>query len=127
MANPLSGQDTQYQFLQGSVATPATVNGAGLSGYAAGYLGSQVVDIQEVKGGTATVTIMGKMRHQGPWVLVGYQQVDGVVSPVRSVSPIAVTARSYHVYQILDPYRDIQAWVSSISSAGVIVCLQLWP
>ena len=128
VTNPASGLPTESQYLQGTLATPATANGAGTSGKAGGYLGSQVLDILEQGGGTATVTIMGRTRTTAPWVPVGYQQVDGVTSPVRSVAAITVAAGSYHVYQILDPYHDIQAWVSGVAGgAKLVVCLALWP
>lgn len=119
-------QLTNLAYLQGTATVPATINGNGMSGITAGFLGAQQVEIIESGGGTATVTLQGSMDGTR-WYTVGYQQVDAVAAPSRSVSPISVLANSAHVYQLLDPYEQVRAVVSAISGASVIARVYLVP
>lgn len=85
-----------------------------------GFIGAQAIEIQETAGGTVTVAITGSFDGT-TFYAVGYQQVDNTASPSRAVANISVLANSKHVYQILDPYPQLEVTLSSISSATVNV------
>lgn len=97
----------------------ATTNGNGVAQDILGYNGALQVEILETTGGTATVALQGS-NDESNWYAVGYQQVDGVTSPTRSVAAISVTANSAHVYQVLDPYCSLRAVISGIAGGATI-------
>jgi hypothetical protein len=118
MGFPNPSLDQQLSQLT-ALQTAATTTGVGTQATVAGYNGAQLVEIQESAGGTATVALQGS--NDGiVWYSVGYQQVDGVTSPVRSVGAIGVTANSQHVYQVLDAYRYLRANITAIAAASVL-------
>lgn len=119
MSDALSEQQTYLAFMQGSAAGGAAVNGNGAPAFVGGYLGAQQVEIVESAGGTCTVTLQGSMDGVN-WYSVGYQQVDAVLAPARSVSAISVLANSKHVYQVLDPYEQLRAVISSIAGGAAV-------
>lgn len=121
-ASALTTQISQLLAMQAA----ATANGNGTAVPVDGCNGAQQVEIVESAGGTCTVTLQGSMDGTN-WYGVGYQQVDAVASPGRSVSGISVLANSKHVYQVLDPYRQLRAVISAISAATVTVSVYLLP
>lgn len=125
MANPDSALPHVIQYMQGTVAAPATTNGNGLNGEGAGYK-TQNVEILEVGGGTATVTLQGSF-DGNHWYALGFEQTDAQATLTRSVSTISVTGNTAHVYSLLDYYNHVRAVISSISSASIIVRIHLWP
>lgn len=121
-----SPQQTQLLYLQGSAGAGATANGNGTSEYVGGFLGAQQVEIVESGGGTATIALQGSMDGV-TWYSMGYQQIDGQATLSRSVSAIAVAANSAHVYQLLDPYRQLRAVLSAVAGAAVTARAYLVP
>lgn len=111
----LDQQLSQLQYMQNA----ATANGNGTPVPVAGYTGAQQVEIVESGGGTCTVTLQGSMDGTN-WYAVGYQQVDAVASPARSVSAISVSASAKHVYQVLDPYEQLRAVISAVANGAVV-------
>ena len=126
MANS-SALPTQIEWLQGTASNQgATVNGNGTTADCKGYATAQILEIFETQGGTCTITIQGS--YGGPnWYTVGYEQLDGQATLTRSVSAISVTANSAHTYKILDSYNLIRAVITSISGAGIVARIHLWP
>lgn len=120
MSQAQAGNISYFQGTSGSPAVGATANGNGLVLDASGIDGAIQVEIQETNGGTATVTFEGSFDGT-TWYAAGYQQVDAVASPARSVSGVSVLANSAHVYQILDPYPSLRARISSVASSPKIV------
>ena len=99
--------------------TSVTVNGNGPAVDTGGYDAAQQVQIAETGGGTATVVLQGSIDGTN-WFTVGYQQIDAIAAPARSVTAISVTAHSAHVYQVLDPYPQLRAVVSAVAAGAVV-------
>lgn len=98
----------------------ATANGNGDTFDAYGY--DSAIQMEVVEGNTGTVTLNFEGSFDGSnWYAVGYQQVDNVTVPSRAVSAVSVAQNSKHVYQILDPYPQYRARMSSIASATLTV------
>ena len=106
-------------YLQGANGAPATANGNGSAADSSLFLQAQIVEISETNGGTATVTLEGSFDGTN-WYSVGYQQTDAISSLTRASGGISVTANSRHVYQVLDPYPQIRARISSLASSANI-------
>jgi hypothetical protein len=124
-------QPTWFVYLQGSEiegganageAQGSTASGPGQIQQVDGYLGAQQLEVVEMAGGTATLTIQGNMdgNPSGNWYSVGYQQVDNQATPTRAVTGISITAYSAHIYQILDPYRFIRVVLSSMTGGATV-------
>ena len=129
MSLGLSDQVAPTKYFQGTVtggsATPtytgATANGNG-NAHVMPYTGAIQVEIQETHGSSASATVALQGSFDGStWYAVGYYQVDGVTSLTRSVANISVTASMKHVYQVLDPYPQMQAVISSIANSASII------
>lgn len=97
----------------------ATANGNGTPAQVSGYTGAQQVEVSETAGGTCTLTLQGSFDGAN-WYSIGYQQVDGLATLARAVAAISVTANMRHVYQILDPYPQVRAVISSIATGGTV-------
>lgn len=111
----MAHQDGLIQYLQGSASAGATANGNGtvLEGY--GYTGAVQIEVNETAGGTCTLALQGSFDGGANWYAVGYQQVDSITVPARSVANVSVVASSKHVYQILDPYPVYRAVISAVA------------
>ena len=73
--------------------------------------------------GPATLTIQGSFDGIN-WYACGYMQVDAVLNPARSVSPIAVTASPYaHVFQLLDTYNLYRAVISATAGSLTLTAI----
>ena len=106
-------------FLQGTNGSPATANGNGSASDETLFLQAQVVEIAETNGGTATVTLEGSFDGTN-WYAAGYQQTNGTATLTRAATGISVTANSRNVYQVLDPYPQLRARISSIAGSANI-------
>jgi hypothetical protein len=108
---PLPG--TSIQTLQSAAAA----NGNGTPAQTDGLDAAQQVEIVETNGGTCTVTFEGSFDGKFTNVYaIGYYQVDGTATLTRTVTGVSVTANSAHVYQLLDPYPQVRARISSVAS-----------
>lgn len=107
----MSGQT--IQILQNA----ALANGNGTALSTDGIDSAIQVEIVESAGGTATVTFEGSFQG-GTWYAAGYQQVDAIAAPARAVTGVSVLANSSHVYQVLDPYPQLRARISSYAGAA---------
>lgn len=114
-ASSLAPQVSQLLIMQPA----ATANGNGTAVPVDGCNGAQQVEILESGGGTCSIALQGSL-DGNTWHTVGYQQVDATAAPARAVAGISVAANSAHVYQVLDPYRFLQAVVSSVSGGCVV-------
>jgi hypothetical protein len=102
----------------------SSANGNGQAAQVSGLNGFQAVQIDNSDAaGTATIAIQGSFDGVN-WFAVGYQQVDNIAAPARSVSGIAVTAASHHVYQLLDYYPQVRCVQSAPAgfTGGGITC-----
>ena len=108
-------QESPIVFLQNA----ATANGNGTPAEVQGFTGAQQVEVRETNGGTCTVTLQGSFDGTN-WYSVGYYQIDNNASLTRAVAAISVLATSAHVYQILDPYPQVRAAISSVASSPVV-------
>lgn len=120
-------QWSSVDLLQGSVpfnggaVSGAATNGNGTVIDAAGIDAALQIEIQEVGGGTATVTLQGSFDGTTNWYGIGYQQVDGAAAPTRAITAITVAANSKHVYQTLDPYPLVQAVLSAVAGGAQVI------
>ena len=116
---------SSLEYLQGAPATGgaavtgAPINGNGTDVDAQGAVGASVIEVQELAGGTATLTVQGSFDGT-TWYSLGLQQTDATAAPARSVSAISVTANMRHVYQVLDQYPQIRAVLSAVAGASVV-------
>lgn len=110
----MDAQSSRLLYLQQAATTTTT----GTTASADGFNGVQNVEIQETAGGTATIALQGSMDGT-TWYAAGYQQVDGVNDPMRTVTAVTVAANSAHVYEVLDGYRFLRANITAISGASV--------
>lgn len=106
---------------QGTVLFPlqaaATADGPGTVAPTDGFDGAQMIEIQKSGTGTTTATIEGSY-DGATWYAAGYQQVDGVATPTRAASGIALGAGAVnHVYQVLDRYPQIRLRLSGTAGA----------
>lgn len=102
--------------------TAATADSTSVSGNFVGY--DSAIQAEVVEGNTGTCTLQFNGSFDGTnWYVVGRQQVDNTASPSRSVTAISVTQNSKHVYQLLDPYPQYQAVITSSSSETLTVRL----
>lgn len=104
-------------YLQGANGAPATANGNGSPSDTSLFLEAQIIEIAETNGGTATVTIEGSFDGTN-WYSAGYQQTDSIASLTRASGGISVAANSRHVYQVLDPYPQLRARISSLAASA---------
>ena len=104
----------------GGSPTGATLNGNGQTIDVLGAESAQQLEVQETAGGTATLTLQGSF-DGNTWYAAGYQQVDGIAAPTRSIAPIAIAANAKHVYQILDPYPQLQAVLSAVAGGATVI------
>lgn len=102
----------------------ATANGNGTPADVSGFLAAQQVEIVESAGGTATVTFEGSF-DGATWYAIGYYKVDNAATLTRTVTGVSVSANTSHVYQLLDPYAQIRARISS-AAGGVTVTVKLF-
>lgn len=106
---------------QGTVLFPlqaaATADGNGTIAPTDGFNGAQMVEVQKTGSGTCTATIEGSY-DGATWYAAGYQQVDGVATPTRAASGLAIGAGAVnHVYQVLDRYPQIRLRMSGTTGA----------
>lgn len=111
-----SQQDARVIYLQGVPGTPATANGNGTPADFSGVDGAAQVEVVESNGGTATLNLEGSFDGT-TWYAIGYQQIDNTASPARAVAAVSILANSSHVYQILDPYPQLRARLSSVATS----------
>ncbi len=109
------------QEAQGTVLFPlqaaATADGTGTPAPTDGFNGAQMLEIQKSGSGTCTATIEGSY-DGSTWYAAGYQQVDGVASPARAASGLAIGAGNVaHVYQVLDRYPQVRLRLSGTAGA----------
>ncbi len=130
MSNRLSNQNSVSVFMQGGpgTTTGATANGNGVLIETDGWNGAIMIEVVEISGGTATLTLQGTYDRIGTaagagsnWYNVGYQRVDGQNTVTRSAAAISVTATSKQVFQVLDLYPVMRAVISAIAGSGSIV------
>lgn len=120
MSAGLSQQATAIQYMQGTSAAGATANGNGTPAELEGYNGAIQVEISESAGGTCTVALQGSFDGTN-WITgVGYYTIDNQATLTRTVANISVTASQRHVYQILDPYPQLRAVVSSVANSCAV-------
>lgn len=110
----MDAQSSRLLLMQSAATTVTTGTVASVDG----FNGVQNLELQETAGGTATVQLQGSMDGT-VWYAAGYQQVDSVADPMRSVTAISVTANTAHVYEVLDGYRLLRANITAISAASV--------
>jgi hypothetical protein len=103
-------------YLQGSPSAGASANGNGSTLGVGGLDTAQQIEVAETNGGTCTRALQGSFDGTN-WYAIGYQQVDNTASPARAVANISVTANSRHVYQLLDPYLQVRAVISSVATS----------
>jgi hypothetical protein len=131
MSGGLSEQVAPIKYFQGTVGSPATgatANGNGVAHSTAGYTGALQVEVVESAGGTATLAFQGSFDGGSNWYAVGYYQVDANATLTRTVSNVSVTANMKHVYQLLDPYPQMRAVLSSVAgSANVLARIYCVP
>ena len=111
-----SQQDSRILTMQSA----ATANGNGDPAETSGVNGAVQVEVVEANTGTVTLNLEGSFDGLN-WYAVGYYQIDNTATLTRIVAPIAVAQNSKHVYQVLDPYPQVRARLSSISGATVTV------
>jgi hypothetical protein len=117
---PVEGQATTQEaedLITIQLQAAATANGNGTAGDLTGYGGFTSLEVSQTGTGTATLTIQGS--YDGvTWYSCGYAQIDGVATPARSVSAIAVGATPFaHVYSLLDTYNLYRAVISATAGA----------
>jgi hypothetical protein len=125
MSGGLSEQVAPIKYFQGTLnadgtVTKASTNNNGTQHTMQGYNGAIQMEVVESNGGTATLAFQGSFDSTN-WYAVGYYQVDNNASLSRSVSNVSVTANMKHVYQLLDPYPQVRAVLSSVASTPNIV------
>ena len=98
----------------------ATANGNGTPHNSDDFIGAQIVEIRETAGGTATVTLQGSFDGTN-WYSLGYYQTSGNATLARAAGGISVTANSKLVYQVLDPYTQIRARISSVAGGATVI------
>jgi hypothetical protein len=124
MSEGLTEQVSPIKYFQGTVGSPptgATANGNGFPHSTAGYTGALQVEVVESAGGTATLAFQGSFDGGSNWYAVGYYQVDGNATLTRTVTSVSVTANMAHVYQLLDPYPEMRAVLSSVAGGATVV------
>lgn len=99
----------------------ATTNSNGVTAATNGY-DRAMIEVRETGGGTATVTFKGSFDGTN-FYAIGFQQIDATATPARTVTALSVSANTGHVYEILDRYPQIQAVVSAIAAATIVVRL----
>lgn len=85
---------------------------------------SLYVELVEMGGGTATLTLQGSLEAGSRWYTIGVQHLDGQATLTRAIS-VSVTASMSQYWQVLDLYPLIRGVLGS-PAGGVALTAYLY-